>query len=77
MRVTIKGQVTIPQNVRNVAGFHPGTELEFLVGDDGVVRVVPAGRHGGTSRLSEVIADLRGSADRAMTTEQIMALTRE
>ncbi len=44
MRVTTKGQVTIPQDVRDFAGFQPGTEVEFFIGDDGVVRVLPAGR---------------------------------
>ncbi|MBP6678968.1 MAG: AbrB/MazE/SpoVT family DNA-binding domain-containing protein, partial [Paracoccus sp.] len=43
MRITTKGQVTIPQDVRDFAGFQPGTDVEFLIGDDGVVRVVAAG----------------------------------
>ena len=33
MRVTSKGQVTIPQEIRERAGFIPGTELEFRLGD--------------------------------------------
>ena len=38
MRITIKGQVTIPQDIREFAGFRPGTDVEFVIGDDGVVR---------------------------------------
>ena len=39
MGVTSKGQVTIPQDISERAGFLPGTELEFRLGDDGVVRL--------------------------------------
>lgn len=79
MRITTKGQVTIPQDVRDFAGFQPGTDVEFVIGDDGVVRVVAAG-HGGSpraSRLNAAIAALRGSADAGLSTDDIMALTRE
>ena len=76
MRITTKGQVTIPQGVRDFAGFTPGTEVEFVIGDDGVVRVVAAGQ-GGRQRLATAIAGLKGSADSSMSTDQIMALTRE
>ena len=38
MRITIKGQVTIPRDIRKFAGFRPGTDVEFVIGDDGVVR---------------------------------------
>ena len=77
MRITIKGQVTIPQDVRNLAGLHPGDDVDFYIGDDGIVRVVPAG--GAVDRgaqLAQTIARLRGSADRKMSTDEIMALTR-
>ncbi|WP_374635131.1 AbrB/MazE/SpoVT family DNA-binding domain-containing protein [Paracoccus sp. (in: a-proteobacteria)] len=79
MRITTKGQVTIPQDVRDFAGFQPGTEVEFLIGDDGVVRVVAAGDGVAArdQRLGAAIAGLRGSADTGLTTDEIMALTRE
>ena len=63
MRITTKGQVTIPQSVRDFAGFRPGDEVDFVIGEDGVVRVLPAGqgvRHK-ASRLQSVIDGLRGS----------------
>lgn len=77
MRITIKGQVTIPQDIREIAGFTPGTEVDFVIGDDGVVRVVPAARGDRAAALTAAINRLRGSADTAMTTAEIMTLTRE
>lgn len=79
MRITIKGQVTIPQAIRDAAGFRPGTEVDFIIGDDGLVRVIPSCRLQAERgvRLDNAIARLRGSADTAMTTAEIMALTRE
>lgn len=79
MRITVKGQVTIPQHVRDFAGFQPGTEVEFLIGADGVVRVVAAGQGGPHRgrRLRAALAGLRGSADAGLSTAEIMALTRE
>lgn len=76
MRITVKGQVTIPQDVRNLAGLHPGTEVEFFIGDDGVVRVVQANK-GAQSKLHQAIGRLMGSADTALSTDEIMAMTRE
>lgn len=41
MRVTEKGQVTIPRNVRNNLGIVPGSEVEFVLqGDSAVLRLV-------------------------------------
>ena len=39
MRITSKGQVTIPQAIRERAGFLPGTEVEFRLSEDGSVRL--------------------------------------
>lgn len=79
MRITSKDQVTIPQNVRDFAGFHPGTDVEFIIGDDGVVRVVAAGQGGSlrARRLDAAVAALHGSADAGLSTYEIIVLTRE
>lgn len=71
MRVTSKGQVTIPQEVRRRLGIEPGTEVEFEVDDD-VVRLVrrPAGSG------AALVRKMRGRARVAMSTDEIMALTR-
>lgn len=36
-KVTIKGQVTIPNNVRQRLGIKPGDEIEFVQNDDDIV----------------------------------------
>jgi AbrB family looped-hinge helix DNA binding protein len=37
--VSDKGQVTLPKALRDKLGIRPGARLEFVVGDDGVLRV--------------------------------------
>ena len=76
MRVTSKGQVTIPQEIRERAGFLPGTELEFRLGDDGVVRLHRRKDQPENAALAEAVRDLRGKARAGMSTDEIMALTR-
>lgn len=73
MRVTSKGQVTIPRNVRQHLGIFPQSEVEFVVeGNTVVLRMVT----GETSRGKKLIETLRGRATVRMTTDEIMALTR-
>lgn len=43
MRITSKGQVTIPQAVRNAAGLLPNTEVEFVY-ENGEVLLRPMKR---------------------------------
>jgi AbrB family looped-hinge helix DNA binding protein len=81
MRITSKGQVTIPEAIRRDAGMLPGTEVEFVRDTAGDVRLLKQGRkkNGTTSRerrLGEALDRLRGSATIRMSTEEIMALTR-
>jgi AbrB family looped-hinge helix DNA binding protein len=70
MRVTSKGQVTIPQDVRRRLGIEAGTEVDFEVDDD-VVRLVrrPEGRG------AALVEQMRGQR-LSMSTDEIMALTR-
>jgi AbrB family looped-hinge helix DNA binding protein len=79
LRLTSKGQITIPQEIREKLGLHPGTEVEFDIVDDGV-RVRKAGSQERRRRhMREWIARVRGSARNSrvqLTTDQIMALTR-
>ena len=79
MRVTEKGQVTIPEPICRRAGFLRGTEVEIVQDEAGVhLRRAKKGR-AVTPREREVAAALerlRGSATIKMTTEEIMALTR-
>lgn len=73
MRITAKGQVTIPQAVRDRLGLQPGTRVDFEVEGDAVRLVKVADGARGRS----LIARMRGTATSRLTTDQIMALTRE
>lgn len=75
MKVTSKGQVTIPKEIRDEYGFLPGTEVEFVVdGDQIKVRKLQGGRNRG----QEIVDHLRRASggDIKMSTEEIMRLTR-
>ena len=75
MRMTTKGQVTIPVELREKAGLLPNTEVEFeLVGR--AVQIRRAKGTGRSSRGTNAVARLRGSATVRMTTDQILAFTR-
>ena len=75
MRITSKGQVTIPQDIREQVGLLPDTEVTFAVDGDGV-RIVKASTSQRPGRGRVVVTRLRGAATVAMTTDEIMALTR-
>lgn len=72
MKITTKGQVTIPQEIRERLGLLPHTEVEFEVRGDEVVVVRADSRRRGR----RIVDRLRGRGDVPMTTDEIMALTR-
>lgn len=76
MRITSKGQVTIPADIREKAGLLPNTEVDFEF-DGKVVRIVRTKAPAGKSRGARLVAHLRGRGDIAMSTDEIMALTRD
>ncbi|MEO5965762.1 MAG: AbrB/MazE/SpoVT family DNA-binding domain-containing protein [Candidatus Limnocylindrales bacterium] len=77
MRITSKGQVTIPQGIREQAGFLPNTEVEFiwdgvgvhLVKQDSPRKTTRGGR--AVRLLQDANADFGG-----MTTDEILSLLR-
>jgi AbrB family looped-hinge helix DNA binding protein len=75
MRITSKGQVTIPAEIRERAGLLPHSEVDFEF-DGQTVRIVRAKAPKRDGRGAQLIAHLRGRGDVAMTTDEIMALTR-
>lgn len=76
MQITSKGQVTIPQEVRNRLGLLPHTEVEFEVAEDHArIRKAAHSPHS-SGRAGRVLEALRGSATTRMSTDEIMALTR-
>jgi AbrB family looped-hinge helix DNA binding protein len=74
MRITSKGQVTIPQEIREHLGLLPHSEVVFEVDGDSV-RLRKAQQS--TSRGDAILARMRGSATSGLTTDEIMALTRD
>lgn len=76
MRITSKGQVTIPIEIRERFGFLPDTEVEFVVDED-AVKLVRAEPKGGPGRGDRIVDRLRGTSTVGMSTEEILALTRE
>jgi len=76
LRITSKGQVTIPARIREKAGLLPHTEVDFMF-DGNEVRIVHVPSKEGSGRGAETIQRLRGSATVKMSTDAIMAHTRE
>ena len=75
MRLTTKGQVTIPLAIREKLGLLPWTEVEFTL-EKGGVRITK--KAGTTSRGERMLAAMRLAPKpmRGMTTDQLMAMTR-
>ncbi|MGH8110742.1 MAG: AbrB/MazE/SpoVT family DNA-binding domain-containing protein [Rhodanobacteraceae bacterium] len=73
MRVTSKGQVTIPREIRDALGIVPSSEVEF-VREKG--RVWLRKRKPGAVRGRARVTRMRGRANRRMNTEEIMRVTR-
>jgi len=72
MRVTTKGQVTIPRGVREALGISPGTEIDF-VEDSGRFYIVKTTEPNAAGKFRK----LRGIASLKMSTDEIMSLTRD
>jgi AbrB family looped-hinge helix DNA binding protein len=76
MRITSKGQVTIPIDIREKAGLLPDTEVEFAF-DGNVVTIRRMQSAAGGGRGARLVAHLRKFRKKAtMSTDEIMALTR-
>lgn len=75
MKITSKGQVTIPKEIRDGFGFLPGTDVEF-VEDHGEIRIRKVA--GGRNRGKEIVEHLRNASGgtNRLTTEEIMRMTR-
>ncbi|MER8826017.1 AbrB/MazE/SpoVT family DNA-binding domain-containing protein [Mesorhizobium sp. M0938] len=74
MRVTTKGQVTIPKEIRDRLGIGPGSEVEFLPNDDGV-RVVAVNEdiseEEASRKFSRLLDQMAGTLDLGgMTTDE-------
>jgi AbrB family looped-hinge helix DNA binding protein len=74
MRITQKGQVTIPQHIREQLGLLPNTEVEFVLEGD---RLYVRKKEGESRRGDELVEHMRGKGSTGMSTDEIMRLTRE
>ncbi len=75
MRITSKGQVTIPMGIREELGLLPNTEVAFEI-DRGAVRITKVAAPRTIDRGRALIEHMRGRGTRRITTDQIMKLTR-
>ena len=76
MRITTKGQVTIPQAIREQAGLLPNTEVEFVLDGD-LVYLVKSDSPRKPTRGTLLVEHLRRhGGSLTMSTEELMALTR-
>ncbi|WP_020397101.1 AbrB/MazE/SpoVT family DNA-binding domain-containing protein [Thiolinea disciformis] len=73
MKVTTKGQVTIPRNIREILGITPETEIAFRE-ENGRFYIVKVEE---PTTTTGKLRRLRGIATAKMSTDQIMSLTRE
>jgi AbrB family looped-hinge helix DNA binding protein len=72
MKITSKGQVAIPQEIRERLGLLPHTEVNFEIRGDSVLLSKAPGR----GRGARVVSHLRGRGAVEMSTDEILALTR-
>ena len=72
MKVTRKGQVTIPQRLREKYGIGSDSEVDF-VEEGGRILLK---KRGSRNRLVSRVRSARGSATIRMTTDEILKLTR-
>lgn len=72
MKITSKGQVTIPQEIRERMGLLPDTEVEFIVRGN-VVQIVKAKKQ---TRGEKIVEAMVGKAKPGMSTDELMKLLR-
>jgi AbrB family looped-hinge helix DNA binding protein len=64
MRVTEKGQVTIPKNIRTSLGIETGSEIEFVLKDgDAVIRRIEPARDEHEREVQDFVDHLRRNKD--------------
>jgi AbrB family looped-hinge helix DNA binding protein len=74
VHITSKGQVTIPQAIRERYGFMPNTDVEFVEQDGwiGIRRMTMERR----DQVDEFLARLAGSGSGELSTDEVMELSR-
>ena len=72
--LTVKGQVTIPKNIRDALGLTPGTRVDFGVNKEGQVVILKA--QTAPVKVQDRFEAVRGKADVKWRTKELMALLR-
>jgi AbrB family looped-hinge helix DNA binding protein len=75
MKLTSKGQVTIPQHIRRFLGIAPHSEVDFVI-QDGKVVLSKADSQDNTPDKNDPFRNIRGLLKDKFTTEEIMRQTR-
>ena len=82
MRVTTKGQVTIPKEIRDKLGIRSGSQVDFVERANGAVELVPSVE--GAMREQVLLRSLddwfkrvEGTGDSGLSADDIMAMTRD
>ena len=73
--ITVKGQVTVPKQIRDALGLTPGSHVEFGVDEQGRVILQRADAPRRRKQRDRFEA-ARGKADIAWRTDELMALLR-
>ncbi|MCX5816162.1 MAG: AbrB/MazE/SpoVT family DNA-binding domain-containing protein [Proteobacteria bacterium] len=73
MKITSKGQVTIPIEIREQLGLLPQTEVVFKITGKELRLIKTKENHG---RGKNIVERMRGKGTIKMTTDEIMELTR-
>jgi AbrB family looped-hinge helix DNA binding protein len=73
MRVTSKGQVTIPLEIRDKLGLRASSEVEFEILPDGKVYLTKVDK---PARRRALVRKMKGRATARLSTDEIMKLTR-
>ncbi|MCO6185068.1 AbrB/MazE/SpoVT family DNA-binding domain-containing protein [Rhizobium sp. L1K21] len=82
MRVTSKGQVTIPRDLRELAGIKPNSEVIFSI-ENGKLVLAPKDNPNSPlerqrlDRLTAALDRLENTGDQAINADELMAMTRD
>ena len=79
MRLTSKGQVTIPQAIRELAGLAPGSEVEFEFRQGRVwIEKVESDQARRRGKIFAALGEIAGSATNTkLRTDEILRMTRD
>jgi len=76
MKVTVKGQITIPLALRERFNLRPGTEVEFVAGKQALeIKPIDPAQTSGKA-FDHWLSKAAGSARSGTTTDEVMAMTR-